>query len=127
MRKINKNMKTFGTQNQMQFADDHEFFQFLGYLAKSDGSSSLVWEHNENQGAWGSEGRIHLYNSLPVAWNVRITAGNASIYGRINCNDFVEHICNSYGFVHGKAQNVDAIRTFIPSDNLSDFDEGLNL
>lgn len=40
-------MRTFGTQNQMQFADDYEFFKFLGYLAKSDGSTSLVWEHNE--------------------------------------------------------------------------------
>lgn len=45
-------MRKFGKYNQMQFADDHEFYQFLGYLAKSDGSSSLVWEHNEDQGAW---------------------------------------------------------------------------
>ena len=36
-------MRKFGKKDQMQFADDHEFYQFLGYLAKSDGSSSLVW------------------------------------------------------------------------------------
>lgn len=120
-------MRTFGTQNQMQFADDHEFFQFLGYLAKSNGTTSLVWEHNENQGAWGSEGRIHLYMPFPVAWNVRITAGNAGIYGRINCNDFVECICNSYGFVHGKFQNIDGIKNKIPANYLPDFELGLNL
>lgn len=120
-------MRTFGKQNQMRFADDHEFFQFLGYLAKSDGSSSLVWEHNENQGAWGSEGRIHLYSPLPVAWNVRMTAGNTGIYRRINCNDFIECICNSFGFVHGNTQNIDAIRITIPAGYLSDFDNGLSL
>lgn len=120
-------MRKFGKKDQMQFVDDHEFYQFLGYLAKSDGSSSLVWEHNEDQGAWGSEGRIHLYQSLPVAWNVSVTAGNTGIYGRINCNDFVELICDSYGFVQGKTQNVAAILAKIPADYISDFNDGMNL
>ena len=48
--------QNFGIKNQMQFANEHEFYKLLGYLAKSDGSTSLAWEHNENQGAWGSEG-----------------------------------------------------------------------
>lgn len=50
--------QSFGRNGQVQFANEHEFYKFWGYLAKSDGSTSLVWEHNENQGAWGSEGRI---------------------------------------------------------------------
>lgn len=52
--------QNFGHNSQIQFANEHEFYKFLGYLAKSDGSTSLVWEHNENQGAWGSEGRIQI-------------------------------------------------------------------
>lgn len=120
-------MRTFGTQNQMKFADDHEFFKFLGYLAKSDNSSSLVWEHNENQGAWGSEGRIQLYKPLPYEWDVNVTAGTGNIIGRINCNDFVEYICNTFGFAHGKAQDALAIRRTIPVNYINDFEAGLSL
>ena len=48
----------FGTIQQIQFASDNEFFEALGFLSKNDGTTSIHWEHNENQGAWGSEGRI---------------------------------------------------------------------
>ena len=47
--------QNFGTQNQVQFNNQNEYYELLGYLAKSDGTSSLIWEHNENQGAWGNE------------------------------------------------------------------------
>ncbi len=118
-------MRTFGTQNQMRFADDHEFFQFLGYLAKSDGSSSLVWEHNEEQGAWASEGRIQLFKQLPRPWNVKITAGVGNIYGRINCNQFIQYIRTNYGYVEGRSQDVAAILGNIPAEYVVDFNNGL--
>ena len=44
--------QSFGKKRQMQFANEHEFYKLLGYLAKSDGSTSLAWEHNENQGVY---------------------------------------------------------------------------
>ncbi len=125
MCKINKNMRTFGTQNQMQFADDYEFFQFLGYLAKSDGSTSLVWEHNEEQGAWASEGRIQLFKQLPRPWNVRVTAGVGNIYGRINCNQFIEYIRHQFGFVEGGTQDIASIISHIPEEYLESFNEGM--
>ena len=87
----------------------------------------LLLVNKVQPGALGSEGRIHLYKPLPVDWNVSITAGNTGIFGRINCNDFVELICNSYGFVHGKAQNVDSIRATIPTTYLADFESGLTI
>lgn len=118
-------MRTFGKQNQMRFADDHEFFQFLGYLAKSDGSSSLVWEHNEEQGAWASEGRIQLFKPLPIAWNVRITAGVGNIYGRINCNQFIECIRSQFGFIEGGKQDIPSIVSHIPKEYLENFNDGL--
>jgi hypothetical protein len=102
---------------------------FLGYLAKSDGSTSLVWERNEEQGAWASEGRIHiLTTNFPQLWRVSLTAGNGSnVIHRINCNEFVENICLQHAFVCGRTQNIDNIRTTIPSEYLDDFDSGLNL
>ena len=45
--------KSFGINGQIQFANEHEYYKLIGFLAKSDGSTSLVWEHNEEQGAWG--------------------------------------------------------------------------
>lgn len=120
-------MRTFGSQNQMVFANDHEFFQFLGYLAKSDGSTSLVWEHNEKQGAWASEGRIQLFRPLPIQWNVKVTAGVGNIIGRINCNEFVEYIRSNYGFIEGSLQDIESIRGLIPENFISVFNSGIEL
>ncbi|MCQ2337183.1 MAG: hypothetical protein MJ010_08420 [Paludibacteraceae bacterium] len=118
----------FGTQNQIHFNNEHEFYELLGYLAKSDGTTSLVWEHNENQGAWGSEGRIHLYtNSHPFAATLPYSAGVGKIIKRVNCNEFVENLNQNHCFVMGASQNIDAIRATIPSLYLPDFERGLQL
>lgn len=90
---------SFGSKGQIQFANEHEYYTFLGYLAKSDGSTSIVWEHNENQGAWGSEGRIQVHiSNMPNIGQLAITAGNGGdVISRINCNEFVENICTNHG------------------------------
>lgn len=118
---------TFGTQNQIQFNNEHEFYELLGFLAKSDGSTSLVWEHNENQGAWGSEGRIQFYTSNhPFAATLPYSAGVGSVANRVNCNEFIKHIINNHGFSVGRQQNIDTIKTTIPPQYLPDFERGLN-
>ena len=48
----------FGRNGQVSFSCPEDYYELLGYLAKSDGSTSITWENNEDQGAWGSEGRI---------------------------------------------------------------------
>lgn len=121
--------QNFGHNSQIQFANEHEFYKFLGYLAKSDGSTSLVWEHNENQGAWGSEGRIQIHaNNMPQLWQISLTAGNGgNVINRINCNEFVENICTQHGFIYGGIQNVSQIQSTIPQQYIDDFIDGLNL
>ena len=48
----------YGKQGQVKFNTLMEYYYTLGFLA--DGKrAELRWENNENQGAWGSEGRIH--------------------------------------------------------------------
>ncbi len=120
---------SFGSLGQIQFANEHEYYLFLGYLAKSDGSTSLVWEHNENQGAWASEGRIQILKPLPLPYpfNVSLTAGVGNIIARVNCNEFIENIRANHSFVTGTAQNIQAIRQTIPPQYLQDFDAGLTL
>lgn len=118
---------SFGTSGQVQFANEHEYYKFLGYLAKSDGSTSLVWEHNEEQGAWASEGRIQILRPLPYPFNVSLTAGVGNIIARVNCNEFIENIRANHHFTIGRTQNIPDIRTTIPQQYISDFDDGLNL
>ena len=36
--------QSFGSIGQMQFANEQEYYRLLGYLAKSNGSTELVWE-----------------------------------------------------------------------------------
>lgn len=121
---------SFGKHRQIQFRDEHEFYRFLGFLSKSDSSTSLVWEHNENQGAWGSEGRIQIHvMTLPAGiGSLSLTAGNGgNVIYRINCNEFVDNICLNYGFRTGSTQNIAEIRQHIPDQYLQDFEDGLHL
>lgn len=50
----------FAFVKQVQFAREHEFYKLLDYLAKSDGSTCLAWEHNDNQVAQGDECLIQI-------------------------------------------------------------------
>ncbi|MDR2233488.1 MAG: hypothetical protein LBE56_10240 [Tannerella sp.] len=119
---------SFGTINQVQFSNEHEYYELLGFLAKSDGSTSLVWERNEEQGAWGSEGRIKFYSRiLPFSATLSHTAGVGNVVSRVNCNEFVENLNIDHNFVMGSLQNISAIRATIPNGYLADFDRGLNL
>ncbi len=119
---------SFGTRNQVQFNNEHEYYELLGFLAKSDGTTSLVWEHNENQGAWGSEGRIQFFTStLTFTVTLPHTAGVGNIVSRVNCNEFIENLNRNHHFVMGGIQDISAIRTTIPEEYLADFERGLNL
>jgi hypothetical protein len=121
---------SFGSNNppQIQFSNKNEYYQALGYLAKSDGTSSIHWEHNENQGAWGSEGRIHFYfNNPAIPGYFKATAGTGNIVSRTNCNEFIQNIVTNNNFVMGGTQNINHIRTTIPAQYINDFNHGLTL
>ncbi len=120
---------SFGRKNQIHFTSENEYYDFLGYLAKSNGTTSIVWEHNEEQGAWGSEGRIQIHiNNFPFTNNCKLTAGRgSSIINRVNCNEFIKNIETDHDFTMGKVQNVDDIRNTVPTEYLLDFNRGLNL
>ncbi len=120
--------KSFGINGQIQFADEHEYYKLIGFLAKSDGSTSLVWEHNEEQGAWGSEGRIQIYRAiLPNNMGrLSLSAGVGNIINRLNCNEFVQDIVRNHGFVMGVQQDKENVLETIPDEFKKDFEEGYN-
>ena len=125
----------FGRKRQVNFTNDHEFYESLGFLSKNNGTTSLNWEHNEMQGAWGQEGRIHFYEDrddtthpYPQYFSRAFTRGTGNIKYRVNCNQYVSYIVDKYGFEYGDKQNVHAIlEGFIPVNFHSDFNRGLTL
>ncbi len=119
----------FGIKDQVCFDTAADYYEFLGYLAKNDGTTKLVWERNNEQGAWGNEGRIHFYEDQPKALNARLshTAGTGNIISRVNCNDFFENIVNYHGFKNADFQDIKIIKASIPRANHNDFDRGLAL
>jgi hypothetical protein len=121
--------QVFGKNRQIRFDHNSDFYELLGYLAKSDGSTSIVWEDNDNAGAWGPEGRICFYVVPPqlLRAHLKHTAGSGNVISRVNCNEFVELITVHHRFVPGDTQNQMSIRSTIPPSFLGDFTRGLSL
>lgn len=121
-------MLTFGTKDQVSFETEDSYYFTLGFLAKSD-CTELRWEHNEDQGAWGSEGRIHCsgdIDSYPEPLKRAFTAGTGKILQRVNCNDYVKNLAVKHEFKMGAIQDVSAIRKTIPPEHMAAFDRGLS-
>jgi len=119
----------FGTKDQVHFASEKEYYEVLGYLAKSNGTTSIVWEPNNEQGAWASEGRILIHtDNFPFTGNFKLTRGRGrNIKYRINCNEFYKNIIDDHHFQEGKSQSIDDIRNTVPAEYLLDFNRGLDL
>ncbi len=117
----------FGNFRQIAFENENDYYELLGFLAKP-GVCSLVWENNQDQGAWGSEGRIKFYVShIPVSCSLTLTSGVGNVTYRVNCNEFVANIVRNHHFVVNGPQNINAIRATIPAQFMQDFDRGLSL
>lgn len=121
--------KTFGTKGQISFATEADYYEFLGYLAKEDGTTKVVWESNDEQGAWGQEGRLQFYVEQPATLAAELlhTSGTGSITSRVNCNEFVKHIALNHHFVCNGPQNKVTVRASLPPAYFPDFDRGLAL
>jgi len=121
----------FGKRNKMRFDSQEEYYETLGFLAKSDGSCDLYREENQNQGAWSYEVRMNCYkdlNKFTAPLKRKFTKGRGkNVLQRINCNEFIEDILDNHHFVNGSTQNIALIRQTIPVQYLADFDRGLAL
>lgn len=120
-------MITFGTKDQIKFDTEESYYFTLGFLVKPD-CTELRLEHNEDQGAWGKEVRIHCFGDVenyPAPLKDAFTAGVGKVLRRVNCNEYVQHIQDKHNFVYGKNQDVAAIRATVPPEHLESFDKGL--
>ena len=106
----------YGRNGQVSFSSSEEFYYTLGFLADCR-RAALYWEHNEDQGAWGSEGRIHcLIPQERFPDFFKFTAGRGTgVYARINCNGYVGCLVEDHKFkVKGARQDVEAIMSTVP-------------
>lgn len=84
----------YGKNNQVEFLNEIEKTDAINYLINSD-NVQRVHEHNENQGAWGSEKRFLIKEddpNMPMGVRRNLTAGNSAYYGRINCKELYDEI-----------------------------------
>lgn len=117
---------SYGSNGQVHFSDEKEYYYALGFLASAK-RTSMHWEHNEEQGAWGSEGRIHCYKELSLfPLSFRITAGTGTVLGRINCNDYVKELEETHYFSYGRVnQDTTLIMSTVPARYRADFLRGM--
>ncbi|ELF2320281.1 hypothetical protein RBO56_000684 [Campylobacter lari] len=122
----------YGKNNQIKFKNEAQIFEALGYLCRNSGATSLHYEKNSLQGAYGDEGRIHFYIDNPkIPGCFTFTIGTGNIKSRVNCNDFFYFLKN-LGFKEGKDQDVEQIRNNITSNPqfnkyLNDFNSGIKI
>ncbi|ENV3693413.1 TPA: hypothetical protein NKP43_002621 [Vibrio parahaemolyticus] len=117
----------FGNHPRLIFSSESEMYESIGYLARKSGLS-IRREDNHNQGAWGPEYRIYVYEPLDNASGAlrnKASKGVGNVVARINCNEFILLLFEKYGFVMGDSQNITSIRASIPSGYLSDFERGV--
>lgn len=96
----------------IEYSSWEDFAFALGYLAnkihyrnlRSNGLIELHFEGNDQQGAWGKEGRIHYYgteaylaSAFPDWYNAK-SAGNGNIIYRINSNDYMYSLVYDFRF-----------------------------
>lgn len=84
----------YGENDQVRFFSEEEKQEAIEYILNSPNVDYNIHENNQNQGAWGSEDRIHFKEEegVPECLKRNMTAGRHGLYGRINCKEFCEEI-----------------------------------
>ena len=85
----------YGRNKQVQFKDEKEKQEAINYILNTPQNVDFkIHEDNQNQGALGPEERIHFKNEngIPECLKRQLTAGNESVFGRINCKEFCEEL-----------------------------------
>ncbi len=123
---------SFGSRSPyLVFSNEQHFFYALGFLVRASETKAcdLVWEDNQDQGAWGHECRIRVYDRLAEFKNLytgRVSAGVGNILGRINCNQYIEYLTQHHKFRLQSVPDYHSVKNTVPVDFRQDFDDGYN-
>ncbi|MFA0196690.1 hypothetical protein AB4501_25830 [Vibrio sp. 10N.222.55.E8] len=120
----------FGSRSPyLVFSNEKHFYYALGFLvhAIETRSCRLVWENNQDLGAWGHECRIQIFNRISEFENLytnRVSAGVGNILGRINCNQYLEHLTQHHSFSFQSEPDYQSVKATVPIVYQQDFDDG---
>lgn len=118
----------------IEYSSWDNFAFALGYLANeihyrnlnNNGLIELHFERNDEQGAWGKEGRIHYYGTesyLASAfsdWYNAKSAGTSNITYRVNSNGYMYSLVYDFGFEVRTYKEYTTADIFPPSDSAFD-------
>lgn len=86
--------------NVLKFADEREYYEVLGFLAKDEEYIRVYTESNDKSGAWAPQGRLLLRNvdisSLPEPL---MKAFEISLDGRISETKYVRNLKENHYFI----------------------------
>lgn len=124
--------------NKLEFINDQEYYETLGFLAKEKQIIGIITEANEQAGAGGSQGKLTIsslvdLNSLPTPLK---NAFVASPETRISETKFIRHLQENHGFTketdnsgrnftkHLSPQSFEVVINSIPGQYIKDFYRG---
>lgn len=85
--------------NVLKFADEREYYEVLGFLAKDEEYIRVYTESNDKSGAWAPQGRLLLRNvdisSIPEPL---MKAFETSLDGRISETKYVKNLKENHYF-----------------------------
>jgi len=124
---------SFGSRSPyLKFSNEQHFYYALGFLihAIETNACKVVWENNQDQGAWGHECRIQVYDRLAKFKELyidRVSAGVGNrILGRINCNQYLEYLNENHELRFDSVPDYHSIKPTVPVYFQQDFDDGYN-
>lgn len=123
--------------NVLKFANDREYYEVLGFLAKDEEYVRVYTESNDKSGAWASQGRMLLRNvnikSLPEAL---MKAFETSTDGRISETKYVRNLKENNGFTKEVdptgsdftkwlyKESIEKVLETVPAEHENDFYRG---
>lgn len=118
---------SFGERNFVTFSDDADFYLCLGFLMNPNKGVKFDWEAYDNK--WGIEGRIWINNSsnAPISLRNAFSAGTLTVDHRLNCNEYIHYLHDTFGIINGRNQDLDYVESIIPLQYLEPYNEGRSL
>ena len=123
--------------NVLKFANDREYYEVLGFLAKDEEYVRVYTESNDKSGAWAPQGRMLLRNinvkSLPEAL---MKAFETSTDGRISETKYVRNLKENHGFTKEVdptgsdftkwlyKESIEKVLETVPAEHENDFYRG---
>lgn len=117
---------SFGTQGQLTFSSEEQFYEALGCFANRE-SFSITFEENSLTNSYADAYRIKKKTPKKLMSPIENALRNGN---RINCNEYVQYIMSNHGFYRDSMKHIlcdpHNVLTTVPYDYQRYFIKGYN-